>query len=140
MDTNVRVAVYTFLTTEVEGLRPYSNTNDLGNVFYREIPEGFSDPIICVFQELTDRPDIRDNKSVRVESKYLEFTYYAPNQSDLESMVTKHRSAFDDCESSLSIPGFKVLSVRWQATRDSLFNETDRVIIEYKIRLQREGE
>jgi len=140
MDTDLREAIYDFITTEVEGLRPYSNEADLGNVFYREIPEGVSESIVCVFQELTDRPDVRDNKNVRIESKYLEFTYYAPNRSDLEDIIKKHRSAFDDCESSLSVSGYKVISVRWQATRDSLFNERDRVIVEYKIRLQIKGE
>lgn len=141
MDTDLREAVYDFLTTEVEELRPYDeDSKDLGNVFYREIPEGISEPIVCVFQELTNRPELRDNIDVRIESVYLEFTYYAPNRSDLEEMIKKHRDAFDDCESTLSVSGYEIISVRWQATRDSLFNQTDRVIIEYKIRLQKEGE
>lgn len=140
MDTDLREAIYDYLTTEIEGLRSYVSSSEIGNVFYREIPEGVSDSVICVFQELTDRPDLRDNKDVRIESKYIEFTFYAENRSELESIVMKLRTAFDDCESTLSVPGYRVISVRWQATRDSLFNETDRVIVEYKIRLHKEGE
>ncbi len=136
MNSNLQTAIYNKAIT-VPGLYGYINDNDKGNVFYKNIPKGSNAK--CVFQELTNPADLRDNKNIRTEYSIVEFSFYDDDQNALETLITNFRSVFDDCESSLSVPGYQVISVRWQLTRDSSFEETNKMIIQYKIRLNKIG-
>jgi len=136
MNIGLRTAIYAKLIT-VPGINAYIDENNKGNVFYKLIPKGCDAK--CVFQELTNPADLRDNKNIRTEYSIVEFSFYDDDQNSLVTMVTNFRNVFDDCESTLTVPGYQVISVRWQLTRDSSFEETNKIIVQYKIRLKNIG-